>query len=134
MKRLFSALAQLTAVFLLPIVIGLSGHAAAINVLTACDDPAFKGAHTDVCGSVKDPGSPGENPIIKALKVTITILSIIIGFVAVLMIIVSGLNFITANGDAQAAARARGTLINALIGLAIAAMAQSIVLFVLNKL
>ena len=40
------------------------------------------------------------------------------------MIIVAGLSFITANGDAQAIAKARGSIIYALVGIVIVGIAQ----------
>ena len=61
-------------------------------------------------------------------------MSIIIGIAAVIMVIVGGLSLITANGDAQAIARARSSIIYALVGIVIAALAQILVAFVLNKL
>jgi hypothetical protein len=109
---------------------GLAAQASAVDVFPACEGSASK---TEVCQNI-NPGKPGTNPIIKGLKVAIIIISSIVGVAAVIMIIVAGLAFITANGDAQAVARARGSIIYALIGLVIVALAQSLVFFILNKL
>lgn len=68
------------------------------------------------------------------MRTVITILSFIVGFVAVLMIIIGGLRFITAGGDSSAVAGARSTIIYAIIGLLIVAIAQVLVHFVLRKL
>jgi uncharacterized membrane protein YuzA (DUF378 family) len=57
---------------------------------------------------------------------------LIVGMAAVIMIIVAGLKFVTANGDSSRVASARNTLIYALIGIAIAALAQVLVHFVLS--
>ncbi|MGH7240781.1 MAG: hypothetical protein ACREGB_00615 [Candidatus Saccharimonadales bacterium] len=65
------------------------------------------------------------------------ILQIIIGtfaVVAVLMIVIAGLNIVTANGDSAKVAKARGTIIFALVGLAIAIMAEVIVSAVAGRL
>lgn len=120
---------RLLTLLSIPVVIGLSSTASAVNVFSACNGEAAK---TDVCQNI-NPGKPGPNPIINALKVTITILSIFIGIAAVIMIIVAGLAMITSNGDAQAVAKARGGIIYALIGLVIVAIAQTLVIFVLDK-
>jgi hypothetical protein len=46
---------------------------------------------------------------------------------------VSGFRFLTAGGDSNAAASARSGLIYSLIGVAVVASAQLIVIFVLDK-
>lgn len=75
-------------------------------------------------------------PQVEANQSTLTIiLSIgfgVIGALAVLMIVVSGLRYITAGGDSAKTSSARSQLIYALIGLVIAGMAEVIVNFVLN--
>jgi hypothetical protein len=63
----------------------------------------------------------------------INILSVIVGIVAVIMIIVGGFKFITSGGDSGKITSARQTVIYALIGLVIVALAQFIVRFVLSK-
>jgi hypothetical protein len=72
----------------------------------------------------------GPNGLLK--KVTL-IISAIAGLAAVIIIIVSGFQFITAGGDAQKVASARSTLIGAIIGLVIILAARSILIFVLNR-
>jgi hypothetical protein len=67
------------------------------------------------------------------IKTVIQVLSVIVGFIAVVMIIVGGLKMITANGDSGAIATARSTIIYALIGLIIVAVAQVLVHFVIFK-
>mgnify|MGYP006148111657 CR=1 FL=1 len=62
----------------------------------------------------------------------INLLSAIIGIIAVIMIIINGLRFITANGDANSVSSARNGIIYAIVGLIIVAMAQLIVRFVLK--
>src|SRR5690242_18841745 len=57
------------------------------------------------------------------IKGFINILSIIVGFAAVIMVIVAGFKFITSNGDSGAIASARSTLSYAIIGLIIVALA-----------
>ena len=67
------------------------------------------------------------------IKTVIQILSVIVGFIAVIMVIVGGLKMITANGDSGAIATARSTIIYALIGLIIVAVAQVLVHFVIFR-
>ncbi len=68
-----------------------------------------------------------------ALQTALTIAFGIIGVIAVIIVVIGGLQFVTSQGDPQAAARARMTIIYAVIGLAIAISAEAIVAFVLNK-
>lgn len=62
----------------------------------------------------------------------INIMSVVIGVVAVVIIIVAGFRYITSAGNEQAIAAAKKTLIYALVGLVIVALAQVIVRFVLS--
>lgn len=62
------------------------------------------------------------------------IIAIIAGITAVVMMIVSGFRMITANGDAQKFASARGTAIGAVVGIIIIVLARSLVLLILEKL
>jgi hypothetical protein len=77
-------------------------------------------------------GTNSSTSVRSLIGTIITILSIIIGIVSVVMIMVSGFRFITSGGDANKVAAAKSALIYALIGLAIAAMAQALVHFALN--
>jgi type IV secretion system pilin len=84
-------------------------------------------------GQVSGSCSGGSSDINHALKSAINILSFVAGVVAIIMIIISGLKFITAQGDSSGVASARSSLIYALVGLVVAALAQFIVHFVLAK-
>lgn len=127
-KYILTLLCMLTlAVSLVVVVPARTTHA--VNVFGACTGNV---SNTDVC---KDKGSEGgSNPVITGLKVAITILAFIIGFTAVIMIIIGGITMITSGGDPQKVANARNTILHALIGVVIAAFAESIVAFILNKL
>ncbi|MFI5271285.1 MAG: hypothetical protein ACHQT9_04545 [Candidatus Saccharimonadales bacterium] len=63
----------------------------------------------------------------------VNILSIVIGAAAVLMIVISGFKFVTSSGDSAKVASARSTLIYALVGVAVTALAQLLVHFVLGQ-
>lgn len=65
------------------------------------------------------------------------ILSVTFGIVAalaVLMIVLAGTRLIAAQGNPQEVAKARGTIIYALIGLVIAIIAEAIVAFVIGNI
>ena len=56
------------------------------------------------------------------------------GLVAIVSIIIAGVAYITAGGDVQKAASARKRIYNALIGLAVVAIASGVVAFIGNTL
>jgi hypothetical protein len=66
-----------------------------------------------------------------------TVLSIVFGVagaLALLMITVSGLRYITSAGNPEKTAKARNGIIYSLVGLAIAISAEAIVTFIVNRL
>ncbi len=67
------------------------------------------------------------------IKTIINIVSVIVGVVAVIMIVVGGLKYITSGGESSNVSSAKNTIIYAIIGLVIVALAQFIVRFVLDK-
>lgn len=93
-------------------------------------------ARQSVCEGVNVGGgtcADGGSDIQRVITVVIQILSTIAGIAAVIMLIVGGLKYITANGDSSSISSAKTTIIYAIIGLIIVAMAQIIVRFVLGK-
>jgi hypothetical protein len=67
------------------------------------------------------------------LRKVIQIFSVIVGFVAVVMIIVGGIKYITSGGDSGNISGAKNTIIYAVIGLIIVALAQVLVHYVLKN-
>jgi cytochrome bd-type quinol oxidase subunit 2 len=64
----------------------------------------------------------------------INILSLVVGVVSVIMIIIGGLRYITSNGDSGNVTNAKNTILYAIVGLVIVALAQLIVRFVVQRL
>ncbi len=63
----------------------------------------------------------------------INIISLVVGVVAVVMIIVGGLRYITSGGESGSVTGAKNTIMYAIVGLIVVAMAQLIVRFVVNR-
>ena len=63
----------------------------------------------------------------------INLLSAVVGIVAVVMIIIGGLRYITSGGNDTGVASAKNTILYAIIGLIIVAFAQILVRFTLSK-
>lgn len=91
---------------------------------------ACQGVNT-IDGSTGGCSGNADKTIGKIVKQVVRILSIVVGFVAVIMMIVGGLKMITAGGDSGAVASARSTIIYALVGLIIVAVAQVLVHYVI---
>lgn len=82
--------------------------------------------------------SPGDLPKAPTNSAQLeNVLSIVLGIVgalAVLMIVVAGLRYITSAGDPEKAGRAKNGIILALVGLLLAIVAQAIVVFVVKRI
>jgi hypothetical protein len=68
------------------------------------------------------------------LKSVISILLTIAGIIAVIMIVIGAIRYITSDGDPGKASTARQTVIYAIVGLVVAIMSYGIVNFVVGKL
>jgi hypothetical protein len=78
--------------------------------------------------------APANQPSLNVIIArVINILSSLAAVIAVIMIIIAGLRYITSAGDSAKATSARNTILNAVIGLVIAVFAQVIVRFVLHS-
>ncbi len=75
----------------------------------------------------------GTTKVNDTIKTVVNVLSALVGVISVIMIIFGGFKYITSNGDTGNITSAKNTIIYAVIGLVIVALAQFIVQFVLNK-
>lgn len=98
----------------------------------------FEGSSEVACEGIQltDTASDcSEEPtkVNSALETVVDIFSFVVGVVAVIMIIIGGLKYVTSTGDAGSAASARNTIIYAVVGLVVVVLAQFIVKFTVNK-
>jgi hypothetical protein len=77
-------------------------------------------------------GSAGKDSINTLAGQVVGVISIIAGIIAVIMIIVAGIKYTTSGGESGAVSSAKTTLVYALIGIAVAALAQVLVHTVLS--
>jgi hypothetical protein len=87
---------------------------------------------TGVNGSCTDSTTTGAGSLEAVAKKVVNIFSIIVGIVAVIFVIYGGFRYITSGGDSGSVGNAKNTLIYALVGLVIVALAQLIVHYVLS--
>lgn len=90
---------------------------------------------TDAQAAAEGIGDLDNGITIKSVLVTaLNLLSFIAGVIAVIMLVIAGLKYITSQGSAEATKGAQNTIIYAIVGLAVVAVAQTIVRFVLGRL
>jgi heme/copper-type cytochrome/quinol oxidase subunit 2 len=88
----------------------------------------LKGNNTQGCTD-----ETAGNAANKLVANVINILSVIVGIVAVIMIIYAGFRYVSSGGREESVKGAKNTILYAIIGLVIVALAQIIVHFVLAK-
>ncbi len=131
MKRFFLSLT--VTVSLLTAVFGLAvpahSYASAFSSSNAKDQACSGISGSEQSGACTTPG----RSVTDIIRTVINFLSAIIGAIAVIMMVVSGFKYVSSGGDAGKITSAKTTLIYAIVGLVIVALAQSIVQFVLTK-
>ena len=88
----------------------------------------------DFSGKCKPSKSETTKKLTRFIRNVINILSAIVGVVAVIMIIVGGFRYITSGGNDASVTGAKNTILYAIIGLVIVALAQIIVHFVISRI
>lgn len=114
----------------LPLMVSATGFAVNIQdrLCDASDTLTVDGSGT--CAGTTGVGTTKINSIIETI---VNLFSVIVGVIAVIMIIWGGLRYITSGGESGKITTAKNTIIYAIIGLIVVALAQFIVKFVLNK-
>jgi hypothetical protein len=136
LKKLLSMLsiATLLAIPAMPLATVAVVHADDITTGLNCGaelDAKSVGSTATPCAST-DPTLPGDR-VNNIIHIVINIFSLIVGVVSVIMIIIGGLKYITSGGDSGNITGAKNTILYAIIGLVVVALAQVVVKFVLSK-
>jgi hypothetical protein len=100
--------------------------ASAINVFPKCG-AAGGGGSTEVCKAANT-----DNATSMA-KIIINTILYVLGILAVIMIIVSGIKYTVSAGDASKVKSAKDTLMYSIVGLVVAILAYAIVNFVITR-
>lgn len=85
-------------------------------------------------GDCEDIDNDGAERISRIVTRAINTLSLIVGIVAVVMIMIGGLRYITSGGSDASVTSAKNTILYAIIGLIIVALSQVMVRFVLKQI
>jgi cytochrome bd-type quinol oxidase subunit 2 len=129
LKKVFLTAAAIAAVAT-PALVPAAASAADNISNGLCAGSNFDVNQTSGCTVNSAQASKKVNDI---LTLIINIFSLVVGVVSVIMIIVGGLKYITSGGEASNISGAKNTIIYAIVGLVIVALAQFIVHFVLGK-
>jgi hypothetical protein len=89
---------------------------------------------TDNPGQCTTATSDATTRINDIIHTIVNLLSAVVGVVAVIMIIFGGFRYITSGGNDTSVTSAKNTILYAIIGLVVVALAQLIVRFTLSKL
>jgi hypothetical protein len=117
---------------LLPAAVAAPAYAQQPPLTNDIQKHLCNGSNLDLSNSNCDNTNAGKS-VTDEIKNIINILSVLIGAIAVVMIIVGGFRFVTSSGNAENTKSARQTIIYAVVGLVVVALAQIIVHFVLNS-
>lgn len=125
MKRLKLIIASLSLI--LSLSVALPVYAADSAQTAACEGIGLT-SDNKTCSD--DAGNP---TVTGAVHTAVNILSYIVGIAAIIMIIIGSFKYVTSSGDSNRISSAKSTIMYALIGLVVAALAQVLVVFVFKQ-
>jgi lysylphosphatidylglycerol synthetase-like protein (DUF2156 family) len=105
--------------------VDIQGAACSGSGVKVTSDPS-----ANACDKIDKNSGKTVNNIVKAI---INLLTVVVGVLAVIMIIYAGFRYVSSGGNDDAVKGAKNTILYAIIGLVIVALAQIIVHFVLAK-
>jgi cytochrome bd-type quinol oxidase subunit 2 len=127
-RNLIVGLVSAVSMVVVPVAVPAMASAADIQG-SLCSGASLSVSNGGSCADT----STGTDKINSIITTVINIFSLVVGVVSVIMIILGGFRYITSGGDSSNVSSAKNTIIYALIGLVVVALAQFIVQFVLNK-
>lgn len=125
-----ASLAMTAPALAMPALSGIA-HADIEESLCAGTNAAAEGNKSTSC----DKGGTGGDPsagLAPLAEQVVNFFTIIVGAIAIIMVIFGGFRYITSGGDSGKVGSAKNTLIYAVVGLIIVALAQILVHFVIN--
>jgi len=130
MKKIF----YMFALILTTLSLSLTLLATPVFAVTA-KESVCEGVNSAVStnGSTDCSDNSGGPNIDSIIKTVVNLLSLVVGIAAVIMVIIGGLKYILSSGDSANVSSAKNTILYAIIGLVIVALAQIIVRFVIKK-
>lgn len=125
----FAALALAVPVLAAPALVSAQDTAGIGDCLSSGANLTVNGNGNCTAGD----NTTGTTRINEIITQVVRIFSAIVGVVSIIMIIYGGFKYISSGGDSGKVTEAKNTIIYAVIGLVVVALAQFIVKFVLDK-
>lgn len=132
--------AILAVAFSLPLAVPAIANAATTappassgNTGTLCQGASDSLGNVSATTPNSDCGASSVSSINNTTSFIINIFSAIVALIAVIMIIVGGVKYVTSGGSSEKTTSAKDTILFAVVGLIVVALAQIIVKFVLHK-
>lgn len=123
MKKIIVAIVTVFTFVMMPLT-----PVAAVNVFQDCSGDA---ANSSICKAAGTDKLFGAGSLWNRI---LNVFTMVIGAVAVLMMIIGGLRYVTSNGEPAQLTSAKNTILYAAVGIVVAAMANAIVNFVLTNI
>lgn len=106
----------------------------AFTLFPNCNDPNAPQYQSSVCQTdrSKPNNKDTNNVVLRDIKEASDVVAFLAGAIALIMIIVGGFSLVTSAGNSEKVQNARRRIVNALIGIAIIALAYAITTFIIN--
>ena len=91
-------------------------------------------SRSDSTKECKAGSTQGAGNLTSLFKTVVDILLFLVGSIAVIMLVIGGLKYVTSNGDSNAVTSAKHTIMYAIIGIVVAFLAYAAVNFVVTQL
>lgn len=128
-KSMFLSLVA-TAALLAPVAVPVTAHAATFSPKGGLNC----GTNIQLTDSGTCPtNTSSTSDVNNAVALALNLFSAVVGIIAVVMIIIGGIKYITSGGDSGNVTSAKNTILYAIIGLVVVALSQVIVRFVLAR-
>jgi Flp pilus assembly pilin Flp len=127
--KVFLASIIAASTLLVPVMMPVMAHAEVANLAgSLCGGLEFN-ANGQSCGN----SANQNNTLNNVIGTVINVFSVIVGFISIVMIIYGGFKYVTSGGDSGKVTSAKNTILYALIGIVIVALAQVLVRYVFAK-
>lgn len=114
-------------------IVAVALTVAGLGSIATLSPAAYAVAGDQFIGDIT-PGDAVRGDLTDLIKNVINIVLGVVGILAVVMMIMGGISFITSQGDAGKVTKARNTILYGVVGLIVALLAFAIVNFVLSNI
>ena len=101
-------------------------------VILVGSNAVYASPASEINSGVEAAGGGGAPDLGSQVVTIVNMMLFILGAIAVVMIVIGGIRFVTSNGDASGVKGAKDTIMYSVVGLVVALMAYAIVNFVLT--